>query len=338
MRAKVAILKTLGKPLIVDEIEIPAPGMGQVLVRVYCSGICGTQLEEISAERDPHLPHLLGHEGGGTVEAIGEGMTHVKKGDHVVMHWRKGGGIESDYPKYIWRNKTIGGGLITTFNEYALVSENRLTVIDNDIPFDIAALMGCAVTTGLGVAFKEADLSPGKSIGIIGCGGVGLNVIQGASLMSAWPIYAFDIHDSKLDMAKHFGATKGFNMKETPIAFGNMDVVVDCTGLVGRIEEGLEFVAPGGCMILVGLPHGESNTIGIQIRNMRQHFTGKKIIFSEGGNTDPNIDIPIYLRMYKAGMLKLKELITHRYPLDRINDALDTLRSGECGRCVVEMP
>jgi len=338
MKAKTAILEILSSPLIVDEIEIPAPGLGQVLVRVYYSGICGTQLEEISAERDPHLPHLLGHEGSGIVEAIGEGVIYVKVGDHVVMHWRKGAGIESDFPKYKWHNKTIGGGLVTTFNEYALVSENRLTAIDKDIPFDIASLMGCAVTTGLGVAFKEAELQPGKSIGVIGCGGIGLNVIQGASLISAWPIYAFDIHESKLDMAKYFGATSTVNLIKEYVALGQMDTVVDCTGLTGRIEEGLELVAPGGCMILVGLPHGDSNAIGIRIRNMRQHFTGKKIIFSNGGSTEPNIDIPIYLNMYKAGMLKLKELITHRYPLDKINDGLDVLRTGECGRCIVEMP
>ena len=337
MKAKAAILETLGKPLIVDEIEIPAPGLGQVLVRVHCSGICGTQIEEISANRDRHLPHLLGHEGAGVVEATGEGVTTVKVGDHVVMHWRKGRGIESDFPKYIWGQQTVGGGLITTFNEYALLSENRLTAIDKDIPFDIAALMGCAVTTGLGVAFKEADIQPGKSIAVIGCGGIGLSIIQGASLLSAWPIYAFDIHDGKLDMAKHFGATTAWNIRKEPLAFGNVDVVVDCTGEVDIIEKGLEITAPKGRMILVGLPHGKQNST-IQIHNMRQHFTGKKIIFSEGGSTDPNADIPIYLRMHKAGMLKLNELITHRYPLHKINDALDTLRKGECGRCVVEMP
>lgn len=339
MKAKVAILAKLNSPLILDEIEIPTPDVGQVLVRIYASGVCGTQLEEISAKRDSHLPHLLGHEGAGTVVAIGEGVTNVNVDNHVVLHWRKGRGIEADFPKYLRKDGTqVGGGRITTFNEYAIVSENRLTAISKDIPLDVAALMGCAVTTGLGVALKEAELQPGKSIGIIGCGGVGLNVIQGASLMSAWPIYAFDIHEEKLAMAKYFGATHTINLIEHDMLPGKIDTVVDCTGLTGRIEEGLELVAPGGRMILVGLPHGESNAIGIRICNMRQHFTGKKIIFSEGGSTDPNIDIPIYLRMYKAGILKLKELITHRYPLEKINDGLDTLRTGKCGRCIVEMP
>ncbi len=337
MKARAAILETLGKPLIVDEIEIPAPGVGQVLVRVHCSAICGTQIEEISAERDLHLPHLLGHEGGGTVEATGEGVTHVKKGDHVVMHWRKGAGIESDFPKYIWRDKTIGGGLITTFNEYALVSENRLTVIDKEIPMDIAALMGCAVTTGLGVVFNEAKLRPGESIAVLGCGGVGLNIIQAAAMVSASRIYAFDIQEEKLDMAMHFGATQKIHVRETPLFTGRVDVVVDCTGQVALIEQCLKIVASEGSMILVGLPHGKMSST-IQIRNMRQHFTGKRIIFSNGGSSDPNTDIPGYLELYSYGMLKLKDLITDHFSLDEINIALEKVRSGGCGRCVVEMP
>jgi Zn-dependent alcohol dehydrogenase len=337
MKAKVAILETLNSPLIVDEIEIPAPGVGQVLVRVYCSGICGTQIEEISAKQDPHLPHLLGHEGAGIVKAIGEGVTHVKVGDHVVMHWRRGAGIESKFPKYIWRNKTIGGGLVTTFNEYALVSENRLTSIDKDIPFSIAALMGCAVTTGLGVVFKEAELKPGESIAVIGCGGVGLSIIQAASMVSASPIYAFDILKTKLDIAKFFGADQTINVREQAYFTGRIDVVVDCTGQVGLIEQGLNIIAPKGRLILVGLPYGKQDST-IKIHNMRQHFTGKKVIFSNGGDTEPNVDIPLYLELYKAEKLKLTELITHRFLLDDVNKALATLQSGDCGRCLIEMP
>lgn len=337
MRARAAILETLGRPLIVDEIEVPAPGIGQVLVRVYFSTICGKQIEEISAERDPHLPHLLGHEGGGTVEAIGEGVSHVKRGDHVVMHWRRGAGIESDFPKYIWGQRTVGGGLITTFNTAALVSENRLTAIDKDIPLDIAALMGCAVTTGLGVVFREAKLGPYQSIAVLGCGGVGLNVIQAAAMVSAFPIYAFDIQEDKLDMAKHFGATNAWNLKEGPIAFGNVDVVVDCTGAVEIIEKGLELTAPKGRMILVGLPTGRQSST-IQIHNMQQHYTGKKIIFSNGGSTEPTADIPHYLELYRNGNLNLADLITDRLPLNDINKAIGKMMIGDCGRCIVEMP
>ncbi len=337
MKAKAAILETLDAPLIVDEIEIPAPGKGQVLVRVYSSGICGKQIEEISAGRDANLPHLLGHEGGGTVHAIGEGVTTVNVGDPVVMHWRRGCGIESDFPKYIWRNKTIGGGLVTTFNEYALVSENRLTPICEGTPHEIAALMGCAVTTGLGVVFNEAKLKPGESIAVIGCGGVGLNIIQAASMVSASPIYAVDIRQDKLDMAKKFGADEILNAKEQKYYTGRFDVVVDCTGQVGIIEQGLNITAPRGRMILVGLPHGSQDST-LQFHNMRRHFTGKKIIFSNGGNSNPNIDIPHYLNLWRRGKLDLEGLITDRLPLDDINWAIGKMITGDCGRCVVEMP
>lgn len=341
MKAKAAILERLGAPLVVDEITLPAHlDIGQVVVKVHCSGICGTQLEEIASKEDNHLPHLLGHEGAGVVVHAFPRESPIKEGNHVVMHWRKGAGIESKFPKYLWKKGTVGGGRVTTFNEFAMVSENRLTVIDKDIPFDIASLMGCAVTTGLGVVFNEAKLRPGESIVVIGCGGVGLNVIQAAAMVSANPIIAIDIFDSKLHMAKLFGADQIYNANNVEIA--NLvfdkpyDVVIDCTGLIGHIEKGLTLVAPSGRMVLVGLSHDEMNTI--QIHDMRQHFTGKKIIFSEGGNTNPNIDIPRYLALYKAGKLKLDELITHRYSLDDINEALDRLRTGECGRCVVEMP
>ena len=337
MKARAAILETLGQPLIIDDIEVPAPGKGQVLVRVYSSGICGKQIEEISAKQDPHLPHLLGHEGGGTVEAIGEGVTTVKVGNQVAMHWRIGCGIESDFPKYIWRDKTIGGGRITTFNEYALVSENRLTPICEGTPHEIAALMGCAVTTGLGVVFNEAKLQPGESIAVLGCGGVGLNVIQAASLVSAFPIYAFDIVQGRLDMAKKFGADQIINTKEQRFFTGRIDVVVDCTGQVGIIEQGLNITAPRGRMILVGLPHGDQSST-LQIHNMHQHFSGKEIIFSNGGDTVPNIDIPRYLNLYREGKLNLTDLITHRCPLGNINWAIEKMKTGDCGRCVVEMP
>jgi len=342
MNAKAAILEELGKPLTIGEITLPVhPDIGQAVVQVRCAGVCGTQIEEIAAKRDPHLPHLLGHEGAGIVIHAFPREAPIKEGDHVVMHWRKGKGIEAAFPEYLWakgggKGTIVGGGRVTTFNEYAVVSENRLTVIDEDIPFDVASLMGCAVTTGLGVVFNDAELKPGESIGIIGCGGVGLNVIQAASMISAFPIYAFDMYEEKLNMARDFGATKAFNLKDGPIAFGNVDVVVDCSGMVGHIQQGLQIVAPAGRMILVGLPHDEMNML--QIHNMRQHFTGKKIIFSEGGQTKPNEDIPRYLNLYRAGKLKLDELITHRYKLDEINKALDKIRSGLCGRCVVEMP
>jgi len=342
--SRAAILEKLGAPLVVDKIVMPKKlTAGQVLVRVRCSGICGTQIGEIDAKEDRYLPHLLGHEGAGEVVQTGPGVTWVRTGDHVVMHWRKGAGIESDFPRYILdTNKDagpIGGGLVTTFNKHAVVSENRLTPIERDIPFDIAALMGCAVTTGLGVIDNEAHLRIGESIAVIGCGGVGLNVIQGAAMVSAYPIIAVDTHESKLEMAKSFGATYGFNaiksgygdvLDRIYMATGGADVVVECSG---KADWAHKAVKPGGRLIYVGLPTNDS----LKFDEVRRLFNGSTAILSQGGETDPNADIPRYLKLYRDGKLKLDSLITHRYKLDEINQAIDRVRSGDCGRCVIDM-
>lgn len=343
--SKAAILETLNAPLVVDNIELPEHlEKGQVLVRVHCSGICGTQLEEITAIEDSHLPHLLGHEGGGIVENVGPGVTHVKEGDHVVMHWRKGAGIEAKFPKYFWpkdkeKGTYIGGGRVTTFNEWAIVSENRLTPIDKNIPLDIAALMGCAVTTGLGAVLNDAKLRPGESIAVVGCGGVGLCAIQAAAMVSAYPIIAVDMLESKLEMAKAYGATHTINdmMRNRLTELNHVDVAIECTGAEYLIQDAFEAVAPEGRMVLVGLPQDPKSTT-MRLRDARQHFSGKKIIFSEGGRTDPGRDIPRYLKLYLKSRLALDSLITHRYPLDYVNKALDQVRTGMCGRCMLEMP
>src|SRR5579859_6561793 len=174
MKIRAAILEKSNAPLIVDEIESPSLECGQVLVRIAISGICGAQLGEIAATKGPDkfLPHLLGHEGGGIVEEIGPGVMHVKPGDRVCLHWRKGAGIQSQTPKYKWGGRVVNAGWVTTFSDYAVVSENRVTPIPQDIGFDIAALMGCAVTTALGLINNDAKVKIGQSVAVFGCGGV----------------------------------------------------------------------------------------------------------------------------------------------------------------------
>jgi len=338
LKFKAAILVEQNKALVVDEIGRHSRGLGcgQVLIKVECASICGAQIGEITGARgeDKYIPHLLGHEGSGVVEEIGIGVTTLKKGDHVVMHWRRGDGIEARPPKYQWEDREVGAGPITTFNEYAVVSENRLTRIDDDIEFEIAALLGCAVTTGLGIINNEAKLKIGQSIAVIGCGGVGLNVIQGAVMVSANPIIAIDIHDEKLDMAIDFGATATFNMKRDSLSHLRADVVVECTGLVGMIETAYFMTVPRGRLILVGQPHYEQILI---LHGVRQHYCGKTVMDSEGGQTSPSVDIPRYLKLYRAGKLKLDTLITHRFPLTHINDALTMVKSGRCGKVILEM-
>ncbi len=344
MKIKAAILGQINKPLIIDDIELPSLKCGQVLVKAYCSGICGAQMGEITGAKgeDKYLPHLLGHEGGGIVIGTGEGVRHVKKSDHVVMHWRKGIGIEADFPKYKWNGKTIGGGHVTTLSEYAVVSENRLTSIPKDVPFEIAALMGCAVTTALGLINNEAKLKIGQSIAVIGCGGVGLSIIQGASMVGANPIIAVDIKGDKLYKARLLGATHAINSGETSkiskeifgITGKGANAVAECTGIVKLIEEGYKCTAPNGKMILVGQPYHKHS---LTLPSMRQHYCGKTLMDSQGGLANPSIDIPRYLKLYKIGKLKFDNLITHNYQLEQVNEAVELMKKGEAGRCMIYM-
>ena len=341
MKTRAAILEKLNSPLVVDEIEVPKLECGQVLVEIRCSGICGAQLGEIAGVKGPDkfLPHLLGHEGGGVVLETGPGVTHLKAGDHVVLHWRKGAGIQSQTPKYRWNGRTVNGGWVTTFNQFAVVSENRATPISKEIDFEVAALMGCAVTTGLGLINNDAQLKIGQSIAILGCGGVGLNVIQGAAMVAADPIIAIDIHDHKLEMARKFGATHLIHSGKTDlreevrkiVGPKGVDVFVENTGLVRLIEQAYELTARTGRTILVGVPRHDQD---ITIHSLPLHF-GKVLTGCEGGHTDPAVDIPRYLRLYQKEKLKLDEQITHRFPLNEINEALDAVRKAEAGRCVI---
>ena len=343
MKIKAAILEQLRSPLLLDEIEVPALECGQVLVQIHQTGICGAQIGEIDGRKgeDRFLPHLLGHEGGGVVLETGPGVTHIRKGDHVVLHWRKGAGIHARTAKYSWNGRTVNSGWVTTFNECAIVSENRLTPIPKDIPFDVAALMGCAVTTALGLINNLAQLKIGQSIAVFGCGGVGLNVVQGAAMVSADPIIAIDIYDDKLALAAEFGATHLINSAKSDVREevrkivgpAGVDVFVENTGLVRLIETAYQLTANTGRTILVGVPKHDED---ITIHSLPLHF-GKVLTGCEGGSTDPTVDIPRYLRLYQRGKLNLDRLITHRLPFAEINSALDKVRAGEVGRCVLSV-
>ena len=195
--AKAAILVELRKPLVIDEIKFPDElNAGQVLVKVLYSTICGAQINEIQAAKGPDkfLPHLLGHEASGHVIETGPGVTHVKPGDTVVLHWRPSLGIQCQPPAYQWRGAKLNAGWVTTFNEYAVISENRLTVIGADYDLKLAPLLGCAVTTAAGVINNDANVKIGESVVVFGVGGVGLNVVQFAELAGANPIVADRSH------------------------------------------------------------------------------------------------------------------------------------------------
>jgi S-(hydroxymethyl)glutathione dehydrogenase / alcohol dehydrogenase len=217
---KAAVLREFGKPLSIENIEAPEPGPGQLLVRVHYSGFCRKQLEEMAGDRpDPFLPHLLGHEGAGVVESIGDGVVVAKPGDHVVLSWVKGPGVQSATPEYSSATGPVNAGWVTTFNEYTVVSENRVTPIRKDMPLDKAALLGCCVPTGSGEFIHSDTITPESTIAIFGTGGIGLNAIQAAAYREPKMVIAIDIHDEKLEMASTFGATHTINaMSEDPVA------------------------------------------------------------------------------------------------------------------------
>ena len=345
IKFKAAILVELNKPLVIDEISLPRElEAGQVLVKVHYSGICGSQLGEIDGVKgfDNYLPHLLGHEGSGTVVEVGAGVRTVERGDHVVMHWKKGLGIDSVPPLYTWGSKTVNAGWITTFNEYSIVSENRLTTIPSDYNKELAALFGCAVTTGFGVITNNAKLKIGESIVVYGAGGVGLNIIQAAAMTSAHPIIAIDLYAGRLDIAQKMGATHIINGSTTNpeteikkiLSGSSVDVFIDNTGLPQIIELGFGLTGGKGRVILVGVPHAGNKT---NIYTLPLHF-GKSISGSHGGETIPHLDIPRYLSLQKSGKMKLENLITHRISLDGINDGIKGMKNGTIhGRVVIKM-
>lgn len=340
---KAAVLVEQRKPLIIADIELPKTlDVGQVLVKVHYSGICGSQLGEIDGAKgeDKFLPHLLGHEGSGTVVETGPGVRYVKAGDKVVLHWRKGLGIEPVPPKYKWNGKIVNAGWVTTFNEYAIVAENRITPIPADSDMEVAALFGCAVTTGFGVVVNNAKVKIGESVVVFGAGGVGLNIVQAAAMVSAYPLIAVDLHDNRLALAKEMGATHLINAGKTDarqaildiVGQAGVDVFIDNTGQPAIIEMGYQLAKPQGKVTLVGVPRKGSN---INVYSLLLHF-GKGLSGSHGGEAVPEQDIPRYQGMFGAGRIKLRELITDVLDVNEINTAIQRMRDGTlAGRCLI---
>ena len=341
--AKAAILAQSRAPLIVDEIALPeALGVGHVLVKVLYSTICGAQLNEIAAAKGPDkfLPHLLGHEASARVIEIGPGVTTVKPDDIVVLHWRPSQGIQCQPPAYKWRDKKLHAGWVTTFNEYAVVSENRMTAIPPNYNLRDAPLLGCAVTTAAGVINNDANVKIGESVVVFGVGGVGLNVVQFANLAGANPIIAIDLVDAKLDMARARGATHVLNPNDVAdveaevrkiAGAGGPDKVIETTGAKSVIELAYNLTHADGTCVLVGVPSEK-----VSIYTLPIHFN-KVLTGSHGGDAVPHVDIPRLIRLIEAGRLSFEGLITHEFPLDEINAALDVVRSGTAGRVLLQV-
>ena len=342
---KAAILKALNQPLIVTEVGLTPLLFGQVLIKNLVTGICGAQLEEIKGNKGNagFVPHLLGHEGCGIVQEIGPGVRKVKIGEKVVLHWRKGDGIESDFPRYIYNGRQIQSGKVTTFSEYSIVSENRITPVSDDTPNDLAALLGCALSTALGVIKGAAKVRYGESVVVIGVGGIGLNIVKYAVQAGAYPVIAVDVADKEI-ISRKVGAHYFINRKVISFSkalkevarISQADVIISTVGDRETIQESVPHLSGTGRYVMVGMPELGGS---IELINASHFFDGEGKVFmaTQSGGFNPTIDIPRYLNMAQGGNLNIENIITHRIKIEDINSALDKIRAGKAGRIMVDL-
>jgi len=343
MKIKAAVLYELNKPLEIVELEHQKLLPGQVLVKIFYSGVCRSQLMEVRGYRgnDPWLPHLLGHEGSGEVVEIGEGVEKVKVGDLVILGWVRGKGLESPGAEYTTNDQIIHSGRVTTFSNYSIVSENRLVKLPKKLPLDIAVLFGCALLTGAGVVFNELKPSKQETIIVIGLGGIGLSALMALNEIKPAILIAIDIYDEKLAFAKTLGATHIINSSNKNVINEvrnilpeGADACIESGGKVETIELGFSLIRKGGGRLYFASHPPEGEYIKI---NPFELISGKNIFGSWGGSSRPDTDIPKLAKSYIHGNFPLEGLLTKRYSLEQINDALDALETGRVFRPLIEM-
>lgn len=335
IKIKAVILTALNSDLEVVNLDLTDLSVGQVEVQVKMSGLCGAQLQEIKGNKGnaKFLPHLLGHEGVGVVTNVGDGVTRVIPGDLVAMHWRIGAGIESDFPRYVLNGKTIQSGKINSLVERAIVSENRITTIPSSTPLELAAMMGCATSTAFGVLENDAKLLAGENVLVIGCGGLGLNLIHISRLMGAGLVEGVDRTSEKSTLVTELG---GDHLYEALPKNKIYQVIIDTTGDVNLINAALDLLADRGRLIMVGQPDPESS---LTITNAVKFFTdsGRRLIASQGGSINPSRDLERITNFALQNDFKYKSLVTDYFQLSEINEALSHLRSGMSGRIMIRI-
>jgi S-(hydroxymethyl)glutathione dehydrogenase/alcohol dehydrogenase len=342
IRMKAAVLQRTGEPLkIMQDIELPELRPGQVLVRVICSGVCHSQLMEVRGRRgvDPYLPHLLGHEGSGVVIAVASEVTKVCAGQAVVLTWIRGDGHDAGGSQFRCDGVTLNAGGVTTFNDYAIVSENRVVPLPEGVPMDVAALLGCAVPTGAGLVLNELQPDPGDAVAVFGIGGVGACALMAIVALGCRRIIAVDVAPDKLRLAQELGATDCINARTSdPVATiraltdgHGVDRALDSSGRAAVIEQAFAATRRGGLCLFASHP-AAGERISIDPYDL---ICGKRIQGSWGGGTRPDRDIPRFAALYREGRLPLDLLLSRRYELDEINEALDDLEAGRTLRPIV---
>ena len=334
MKTQAAILVEQRKPLVIDEVEVPALKRGQVLVEIHATRVCGSQIGEIDGVKGPDkfLPHLLGHEAGAVVLEVGADVTHVAPGDRVVCHWRPGAGIDAGGSVYKWNGRNVNAGPITTFQKYAVISENRLTKVPPETDFELCCLLADTLTTGFGIINNDAKVKAGESVVIFGVGGIGLGVVLGAKLAGADPIIGVDLHDHKLAKATEYGLTHQINASRenaadrvNEIVGGLADVTIDGTGNPKVIETAYDMAKlRGGRCILFGVMPSDQR---VSIHTLPLHF-GRVLTGSEGGQSEPDKDIPGILRVLASNKIDWRGFVSHRGSLFELDRIVGQMRCG----------
>jgi len=336
IKFKGLILAKSKRDLIWDDVVFKGPlKRGQVLVKIFYSGICGKQIEEYLAKmgKDIYLPHLLGHEGSGEVLDVGPKVHHVKVGDKVVLHWMKSKlGLESDAPKYFWRKKKLNAGKITTFNEMSVISSNRLTKIPNNTNLKLAALLGCGLSTGLGATINDAKITSKDKVLVVGAGGLGLSILLGAKFCGAKNLVILDKNYKNILAAKKFGA-KGFNLNNRKLLMkksfhGNFNKIFITATYKTNIQLAVKLASESSKIFMIGVP---SPQVNFSVNALEIH-RGKSFLTSTGGNISPDKDIPNYLDYGRKGQIEYKKLILSTInPLDTNQIIKQMIKGNNCG-------
>lgn len=367
MKIRAVVLEATGGPLTPSELDLAPPGPGEVLVRLRASGVCHSDWNAVDGTAENPCPCVLGHEGAGVVDAVGDGVTRVGVGQHVALSWAPWCGecaeCRRDLPQLCataWPAMGTGGlmdgtprlsrggqpifhySFLSTFAEACVVPERSCVPIDDDIPFDVAALVGCAVTTGVGAVWRTAGVQPGDRVAVIGCGGVGLSALMAAVAAGAEPVVAVDTAAGKLDVARSFGADVGVpwqgDAPSTAEAVreatgGGVDYAIEATGRPEAMEAAFLSTRARGAAVLIGIPRADAvlSLPATTIPRMERRVLG-----SIYGSSKPERDFPHVLGLYRAGRLPLDRLVSHRLPLEEAEHGFELMHSGEALRVVLE--
>ena len=365
-RGKAVIVREWNKPVCVEEVEVESPRRGEVMVKIAACGVCLSDYSAVNGTIPMPPPLVLGHEAAGVIEELGEGVEGLAIGDHVAIVWIPMCGrcrycVEGrpalcdmsakavfTLPDGTSRLKDRHGNTlnhyagVSVMAEYATVHRDNVLKIDPEIPLDKAALVGCAVMTGVGAAINTAKVEAGSSVAVFGAGGIGLNVIQGAALAGAVQIIAVDLADKKLEFAQQFGATHTINpgrdgdpvAKISEITGGGADYSFECIGIPEVIAQAYNAIHKGGTAVVVGVTRADGT---VTLGTFMMPFQEKVLTGSMYGSARPRIDFPRLLNLYRSNRLKLDELVTATYPIEEINRAFDDMLKGVNARGVLIM-